>query len=397
MTTDSDVIVLPNEVWVEIFHDIEFDDLLSASLTCRSLHSASSPRRFKRLSFVPYYVNRRLDRFSLPDANAADQLAKMRFFTSAAIAPLVRTCSVNPLDKLVPIDYDKLEQTQILSSSGNHDLFEAFFELLPRLTSLQNLHFLGIAFTPSLISQLSKALRNIRFLFLNACTLAPITAPFPTIYAEEVVYLCESYKYDIRSSETGAEGWMHLLASSSLTKLDITQTLKTTAELIFQNLAALPPFPNLVSLSLDWNPHTIRQIFLSVLPCFPSLRRLAFSALGRQVKGEIAAAAAEVPHSLKLPLIQHYKGPHQLLSRFRVDTLVSLELDTGNRGGDPDELLFSLEACKEGLRGVEHFEAQVLHFSELLLLRIGLLLPGVKTLHLSSIDANTALLSVRLF
>ncbi|KAG6908454.1 hypothetical protein DXG01_004537 [Tephrocybe rancida] len=364
--------VLPSEIWTEVFFHVPFKDLLDATLACREFRSAASPRIFKDFAFVPYLVDHELERFALKDADAARELEKLHFFISAPIACFVRSCFLSTR-KRSPTGLDKI--------SDDH-LLEAFFQHLPRLFNVQNLVFYGITFTSALISRLS-VVPNIPSLNLNSCLLpqVPMDPPLPVIHVESV-----SYEHMAQSSYSSAAHWIHLLDLERLKELEVCQNSKIT-EQFFRDWATVKPFPNLHTLSLALNPDILPQMLAMLGEC-PSLYRLTLRTVGSQDEKLLLAATARAPRTI-LPPVQHYHGPYELLHRFRMDRMVSLSL-TNFRSDisfwsdlDPDNVAHELNSSKQYLENIQRFTAQ-LSFSEPFLLAVGLLLPGVKFLHLST-------------
>ncbi|KAG6855700.1 hypothetical protein H0H87_011891 [Tephrocybe sp. NHM501043] len=376
-------LLLPTEIWTEVFQHVPFHDLQSATLTCRGLRSISQPRIFEKVTLQPYFVEHDLERSALSDMDAAKELKKLRFFTSASISAYVRKCSVNARYRDRPKDYEEPDDASIDS------IFDAIFQLLPRLSQVQKLEFVGITFTPVAISQLSLLL-NIPSLTISTCHLPPVTTSFPVINAEALNYDYQGPAMDIFNSQGGAESWMHLFKPERLKVVNIGSFHAVTGR-ILRDFMTFPLFPNLQTLSVTLHQDVLLPVFY-VLSRLPSLHRLILNTVGRSSTADQCLAMADRIHHMTLPSVQQYKGPYELLRRFQNDKMTSLSLSGFggiSEGDDPEKLIKELNSFKHNLRNVDYFEARTSdHLSKSFLLAIFSLIPGVKSLHLATTSGN---------
>ncbi|KAJ7056311.1 hypothetical protein C8F01DRAFT_935529, partial [Mycena amicta] len=90
---------LAADIWLEIAHTLPRDALATVSLANRQLRELLKALLFAHFEFHPYELQDRIliggpsDRPRLPDAvEIRETLERLEFWSSEAIAPLVRTC-----------------------------------------------------------------------------------------------------------------------------------------------------------------------------------------------------------------------------------------------------------------------------------------------------------------
>ncbi|KAG6907775.1 hypothetical protein DXG01_007488, partial [Tephrocybe rancida] len=391
---DDNLILLPSEIWTDVFQHISFQDLQLASLACRYFRLIASPQLFKefRVQLYVQAASASMQHHTILDVEAVRELQKLHFFTSTSVAPFVRKCTVSA--QLLHSQRPSLEYEGRPDRPSFDHVIDSIFQLLPRLFNIQKLKFARILFTPIAISQLS-LLPNIPSLIIDTCHPVEMHPPFPVLHIEAFEFNNWSARLKIVDSQSGGEIWMRLFDTETLREIKIG-SWPSVAERILKDYTTSLTFPNLHTLSLTMHQNVLPLFRL--LSQLPSLHRLIVEPIGRSgmTSDQFVAILATIPDTIPdtiVPALQHYQGPYELLHRFQNDSMVSVTIVAF--GGivklpDPDVLIKGLQSFRQNLRNVEHFDVRVSHLSESFLSDIFLLIPSVKSLHLATSTKNEA-------
>ncbi|KAF7345859.1 L-aminoadipate-semialdehyde dehydrogenase [Mycena venus] len=241
--------LMPRELWNEILQDLPRETLQNLALSHRTLHRISRPFLFVTFVFHPYgvpYSPQKLDRVQWPEANEPllfsqevqdRELERLDFWSSTEIAPLVRTC------RLTPVVIGKTWGAEN-ESDLEIALLTAFFERLPRFTSIQYLHAYLVRFTQTGLA--------------NLCLL-------PALSQLEIVLGTMVEPIDCSS--------LHL---SRVTSFRLQHTRHSSPNVVDSWMRLLPN--QLVEMYLGFGPHLFADIAQNIPP-FPHVRKLTLRAL----------------------------------------------------------------------------------------------------------------------
>ncbi|RDB14891.1 hypothetical protein Hypma_016487 [Hypsizygus marmoreus] len=371
MSSTSQPISLPSEVWGEVFEHIPIGVLREVTLACQAFRSLGLPRLFHTFTFHPYLIDFGMQatstsvlqpRYMPDDLTIRNLMKKLEFYTSQTISPLVRRCNITPGHKpeFGPFGY-----------SDPDLLLNAFFQILPRLFNVQKLDFHAVNFDSFALSHLA-LLPDIHDLHLSSCNVLT-DSPLPSIHAR--AFFFENYNYPNVLSQSAADKWLHLLAPDHLERLTVFPDRAAVA--LFRNITTAPSFPAMQRLSAGLE---IAPTLSDILQRLPSLRRLEIPLWGRSRH----VSVSEIPHFTPPTLLQ-YVGPYELLPLLITPSLLSMSLSSFEpKGCDPDLLSRHLDSYKDSLRSISFFGAELLHSSTTLFSHVCSLFVDLKVLHLVS-------------
>ncbi|KAJ7162850.1 hypothetical protein C8R46DRAFT_1101682 [Mycena filopes] len=285
------------ELWLDIFHHLYHlskETLRAVSLTQRAFHSMSRQVIFADFSFRPYGLLglSDLDLPLLPNeaADLALHLDRIEFWTSAEIAPLVRSCRIAPLI-ISPADG--------WSSDNGGAVLDVFLQKLPRFTALRQIHATYMNLAPALISL--SCLPNLEHLRLE--------------YSSQHQHSVKRVTILTPPSSLGWNELMQAMRSSHLRELVI---LVPALEL--QVLRAIlhntPTFPNVHRLSLSTLAATHAFTILVKFPAVDTPSFIGESQVGLQTDGRC-----------NLPLLRSYSGPSNIFRGLTLPRLRELVID----------------------------------------------------------------------
>ncbi|KAF7300002.1 hypothetical protein MKEN_01322500 [Mycena kentingensis (nom. inval.)] len=147
----------PNEIWLHIGQDTQFDDLRVLSATCRNLRALAAPTLFAHLHLVVPGMDILKDKGGDENKLERKMHAKLDFFLSDDIAPLVQTCVLGCTD-----EFHK-------TLPGNH-LVGRFCGGIQKFSRMFSVEFSGIHLTAEHLQDVL-ALPSLRCLRLPHCEL----------------------------------------------------------------------------------------------------------------------------------------------------------------------------------------------------------------------------------
>ncbi|KAF8151075.1 hypothetical protein K438DRAFT_1988344 [Mycena galopus ATCC 62051] len=129
----------PNELWMEVFAHLPPDTHRSLSSTQRALCTLARPLGFTEFKLYPYPYE-----LHPPQAQLADALERLNFYTSPRIAPYVRACTA----RLNHSRWQGSGSAQVNDDEATpHVLLNAFFARLPKFVALERFYTDRIRFT----------------------------------------------------------------------------------------------------------------------------------------------------------------------------------------------------------------------------------------------------------
>jgi hypothetical protein len=304
----------------------------------------------------------------LPDTQHIDKaLARLQFWASADVAPLVRECYVTPW---FPSNYP----TRVFSAAHTSIILDTFFQLLPSFEGLTFLHCLRVDFTEAMLRRLL-SLPRLRDLDIHGCSLTEssgITLPVAT--------LCFS---SLARIPQGVEHWLPVLNPLHLQKLDISPTHATNI-FLRDLLASKSTFHILRSLHLQVDS-TLLLNLLPILSKFPAVENLYLGSLGSSPTDGSEADSQDLPYadSSPVPLLRRYSGPVELLpqllpgtspSRLRIFDLFA------RRSFDSPRLIQILSEGMWNRDGLQWIDINVAQIDYRTLVTLGALFPNTKTI-----------------
>ncbi|KAJ7844029.1 hypothetical protein B0H13DRAFT_2364481 [Mycena leptocephala] len=280
---------VPNELWGEILGNVRQYDrptFQNFSLTCRAFLPVSRPFLFSALRLTPYRIGNDGDLLLPPPAEVDRRLKRLEFWCSSEIAPLVRSCTIYPLDSYTGRDVSKWSS----STDTPYILLDALFQRLEHFTGLQRLHTFGIHFTQAR-------------LHLSGCVVAPgeHIETSPHVLRISDFSLCHDSK-----SDPADDYWFPLLQPDQLRVLRSDFALGRTTDTISS-------FPNVQTLEAIMHRQTPSQ-YLTALSKFPGVRILKLWGKGLHTDAVVPDAVAV------FPVLEEYYGPHEALPLFLAAT-----------------------------------------------------------------------------
>ncbi|KAJ7149259.1 hypothetical protein C8R43DRAFT_1193010 [Mycena crocata] len=251
---------VPNELWLETFQYLPKDILKHVSMTSRTFYRISRHLLFDKFLFHPYTVDIS-GAVLLPEAQKLEHsLDRLNFWCSEDVAPLVRSCIINPWrhgDSGTGYATWKFSETD-----SPYILLARFFELLPRFTGMQRLHAFRVHFTQSGVANVC-CLPSLDCLRINMCEVAPGQCIDPSSLSLRV---SNFYARQYTSSRAKIDHWIRLLDPNQLRELDVMGYPFTYVE----GICAVPSFPRVRTLMLTMDPSTPSQN-LAILSRFPAV------------------------------------------------------------------------------------------------------------------------------
>ncbi|KAJ7644703.1 hypothetical protein FB45DRAFT_1053392 [Roridomyces roridus] len=279
---------IPNEIWLEIFRSLPRQALMRVHSTHRQFTAISRPLLFTHFTFHPYLLDIRGYFCAVFYDDIDLEVERLKFWSSEEIAPLVRQCTVAPLE---------CSEAYILNSE--------FVRRISKFTGLRKLS----------ATQLD----------LDSAALADICA-LPLLTDLSIVG-CEVEDCDISDMEPlllrrfffrgSADRWIPLLDTAFLHELDLT------GQLLHKTISAVSSFPRIHTLTATIDLSTASAAAFSK---FPAVRILKLEKQRRRRSHPEHTACPSTSHIL--PLLNTYIGPHELLPLFlEKPTLKNLILD----------------------------------------------------------------------
>ncbi|KAJ7050615.1 hypothetical protein C8F01DRAFT_1377534 [Mycena amicta] len=315
---------LSNAIWLEILRYLPRKSLLVICTTARNLCSVSRGLLFAHLDFHPYVLDD--DDALSPDADEVErQLARLAFWSSDAIASLVRSCEVSP---------SPTAKVHTPSWGSPYVLLDAFLEKAPRFTGLLRLSLRQLRVPRDALFKLS-SLATLKNLEVTRCDMLQSDPEPASSLRLAVNSLLISHDVAV---EDVLEPWLNIVDPTHLRTLMLSCSLKAWTN----NPENIPSFPMVGDLSIRLNfalvPENIR-----ILQQFPVVEKLEVNGSG--------ASMLDVPEHVRtiLPKLKILRAPRAVLPLFlRGDTLQRLTVKSCN----PRKLAETLRSV-----GVDHTHA----------------------------------------
>ncbi|KAF5369880.1 hypothetical protein D9758_001210 [Tetrapyrgos nigripes] len=275
---------LPLEIWSSVFDLIETSSLSRISLACRSFRWILYPRLFRSLRIICQFSD---DIFvylynTSHRKGLADAFARLEFFSSAAIAPCLRSCTISFQKWPDPVF------EPVLNKLCDH---------LSRFTNLQRLAFENVMIT-SQRAQLISLTRPLEKLSFANCSMETDISLSQKITTDEL-----TLRYDRgKCSGDHSNAWLSLIHTTSLQELDArSSALETLSEIATNKI----PLPSMKVIHLNCEDDVISSDHLRVaLPMCQSLSRLYLEPR----KGGMLLSFPHITQHLSF-----YEGPHYFL------------------------------------------------------------------------------------
>ncbi|KAJ7145637.1 hypothetical protein C8R44DRAFT_896735 [Mycena epipterygia] len=261
---------IPSEIWAEIFTGLPREALLPITLAQWSFHP-------------------------LPEADHIDRyLQRLQFWSSAEIAPLVRTCRVTQW----PPGLKYAWHWQYGTTMDNpFILLEALFDSFPYFTNLRHLLFNDIHFTQIGMENLC-LLPKLTTLEVYYCTVAE-----EAVVSTLVPLHLSEFRLAQHVHRNSVDHWVPWVCAGTLRHLHIPYN-----ERLFTRLEDHPSFPSVRLLKIDLNHETTSRD-LVLISKFTGVEVLI-------IHGSLHFGDSWEPPHLRLrdwTSLKKYTGPHQLL------------------------------------------------------------------------------------
>ncbi|KAJ6469196.1 hypothetical protein C8R47DRAFT_1150713 [Mycena vitilis] len=325
-TLSNPALDFPVDIWLEILPYVsDTRDLRATTLVSPELRWIAQSFLFRSFAHILRYTQ--------PTGEDLIRLhAKIAFYTSTRIAPLVRV-------------------TKLM---GNFRLPEVYgttlCNALPAFTRLSRLVFHGVQLTPKMVAALVSTSADIRLSFILYRSVPEITAlhePVAISLEELAIYQTDPLVHD-------GGRWLDIANLRLLRALVLGTPESTTG--CMRALTHGPLLPALEILCLDSRGlhQMAREQFVSTLVCFPALRTLDIhpTAFGT---GVWPTWSAEIPSTV-IPVLSYFSGPHHLaplfcatrpISRLRIHGAIGFDLQRLDRN------LFSVAQSNNSLASLE--------------------------------------------
>ncbi|KAJ7056310.1 hypothetical protein C8F01DRAFT_1155611 [Mycena amicta] len=256
---------LAADIWLEIAHILPRDALATVSLANRRLRELLKALLFAHFDFHPYELQERLLVGSdfprlprLPDpVGLQNTVERLEFWSSEAIAPLVRTCAVSPW-------HEPMEGWTFSASPTPFMLLETFFQHLERFKRLRGLTLRRANFHYSILVDSCAALK-LDYLEVEHCGVVPPA----DIVTGNRIRISRFFFADRAFDERSLAVWLTGFDRDALQDLELHChfPLRTRGELV------VGPFANVgvMSLTMDFGFHED----LRLLAYFPALTSLS--------------------------------------------------------------------------------------------------------------------------
>ncbi|KAJ7061641.1 hypothetical protein C8F01DRAFT_1230879 [Mycena amicta] len=357
----------PPEVWLEIFKLLPKPSLSSIVATCRTFAQLARPLLFATFVFEPYgddlvgdgsVGDNQLQLYLPPHEKRPFIEERFEFWTSTAIAPFVRFCSVGTWD------VDERPDGIAVNSDLALILLDTFLDRIPNFTRLRSLSLYDIKLTSHATSRIFHSLPNLGELdillqFLPNPDSFSANAPGPALSKFSLV-LDNFYEDD------GLHPYIPFLNPTHLRELNL--------QCLFHSWSAhpeiIPVFPHVGRLSIhnESMSDIVHQRFAALLPKFPAVEHLTITG-HLDVKEQVAGLAAGcqallsglkrvdiaqglvtvfIPHATRLEdLTISYAKSEELLALLRTKktyTVTSLHVDFDWDRAEPGTLERILES-----------------------------------------------------
>ncbi|KAJ6501025.1 hypothetical protein C8R47DRAFT_1211299 [Mycena vitilis] len=319
---------VPDELWLEVFSTLPLKTLKDVSLTSLGFHRLTQTLIFAHFEFHPYalgapaprsarrtlLVTRALpyafqDRGAgsdlplLPDEAFPTHMARLSFYSSPEIAPLIRSCNITPLWR------STVPPSSVADSGSPHIILDLFFDRMPRFTSLRRLVTQDISFTTTAMANLSRmpSLSSLYFEqspgFWETRREELASVPQALALSSFSISICHAI-----ARKDGISHWIPSLHPQHLCKLDLMCDLS----ILGGRVDAMPSFPRVHNLSMRMN---LSQMLhnRAIMTKFPAVRTFTMHGWGSVKDGDQPAVC---PDEAPFPALEEYIGTYKILSIF---------------------------------------------------------------------------------
>ncbi|KAJ7658661.1 hypothetical protein DFH06DRAFT_442154 [Mycena polygramma] len=317
---------VPDELWLEVFSNLPSETLNDVSLTCSAFRRLTRTLIFAHFDFHPYALGAPAARSALrtllvaralpyafcdpgadsalpppPDGAFSTHLARLNFYSSPEIAPLIRSCYITPIwqSTMPPLTFAK--------STSPYVLLDIFFERMPRFTSLRRLVTQDIDFTTTAMTNLCR-MPSLSSLFIEQRPGNGETHREEPAFVTQALALSNfSIRHDI-AREDGISHWIPSLHPQHLRQLDLICNLSILGE----SLDAIPSFPRVHNLSMTMN--LSKMLYnRAIMAKFPAVRVFTMHGWGSVKDGDRPAVCLD---DVPFPALEEYIGTYKTLSTF---------------------------------------------------------------------------------
>lgn len=371
---------VPPELWINVFDrgGLGSADMANVRLTCHTFAALGRSQAFHTFEFSPFILSASdiTYRHSFTDDVVARRKARLAFWTSDDIAPLVRRCRLHAT-------YLSDKVTTICNLTGQSlDVFDEFIEVFPTFVNVFYLEFQHMPFDEYALSQLA-TFQHLTTLVVQDCSVealhcTPIRIP--------TVCFCSFFSgygiYDVYSRL----GWLDILDPAHFRSVELSFHQPEISHL--RGIATESTMSELSDPSIP-EVDTVHLHMISILSRSTALEELRIASYKSGHTEILDPPNGFALGSLSLPSLRLYSGPHQFLSWFvpgphlRTMTLLGSEKYSYTA---PEALLGSLQHL-DGI-GTEPFDAETLTIwthkglPDVLLRRISPRFPHLKHLNL---------------
>ncbi|KAF7345855.1 hypothetical protein MVEN_01607300 [Mycena venus] len=293
---------MPEELWIEILQDLPRETLQNVALSHRTLRRISRPFLFITFVFHPYavpHIPRNVDCVRWPEADEPllfsqevqdRELERLNFWSSSEIAPLVRTC------RLIPVlgggAWGAENEPDVATA-----LLAAFFERLPRFTSIQYFHAYMVRFTQTGLVNLCLLPALSRLEIVLGMMVEPIDCS--SLHLGRVTSF--RLQHARHSSPNVVDSWMRFLSNQR-----VEMYLGFGPRLFADTARNIPPFPHALRVGDRLRP-------LNASPVLPILSK--FMGVEVFVMEGSWSVSDHVPSGFShfLPMLKEYAGPQDML------------------------------------------------------------------------------------
>ncbi|KAJ7776909.1 hypothetical protein DFH07DRAFT_979118 [Mycena maculata] len=288
---------VPNELWLEIFQHLPTDTLKNLALTYHRFQILSRSFIFASFTFHPYgiYTDEYRENPPLllpPAAAVASYLERLDFWTSDEIAPLVRSCRVDP--------WYAWRRGDCVPTPTPYLLRDAFFARLGRF-SLERLHAKTLHFTRAGLAALCGL--SLHHLGLEMCS-------FPTGDPGRASLALSIPSFTFQTNwhpPFAAASWVPRLRPDRLRVLQISADPAFLGDLVHD------AFPRVQRLALTLDPAHM-PLNLAFLAKFPGVQVFRMDAYHRTEGPLPPMQGAGIGPAL--PALKEYRGTYQALPAF---------------------------------------------------------------------------------
>ncbi|KAF8171937.1 hypothetical protein K438DRAFT_185193 [Mycena galopus ATCC 62051] len=307
---------IPTELWDEaigfLSPEEDRETLQHVNLINRRFHHLARPRLFADFEFYPYSVVN--DSYGM----IAEALIlplyferfrkRLEFWASEDIAPLVRNCTVQPLE------FEELERPR--PPGDPYSLLNSFYEFLPRFVNLELFAAFTLHFTGTAMANL-RLLTKLRALSVDMCT----TVEGETLDTASKLKL---HTFRFANCDNLEEWWLRAICPDTLRNLGLDLSGMHYQGYFHDLQPHVPCFPNVQVLDIAVG-RPMASCHVNALAKFPGVKDLALIKW-RQMPG-LAVDFSELSDTQYCPLLERYFGPVAVLPFLPVPTLTNMTVE----------------------------------------------------------------------